>query len=209
MPRKSRLSPRKQPRQERSQATVEALLQATTDILVRQGTGRLTTNRIAERAGVNIASLYQYFPSKDAIVAELRRRHGAEQRAAVRKALIEHRGDDLETTLRALVAMGVAAHAVNPELQRVFTEDLPQLAYRDIEAADAPLFTEFRAFLTSKAAGIADPELAMWMVATVAGAVIHNAVVDRPKDLANGAIADELVTLLVRYLTMKSPLTES
>jgi AcrR family transcriptional regulator len=86
---------------------------------VRQGAGRLT-NRIAERAGVNVASLYRYFPSKHAIIAELRRRHGAEQRAAVRSALIEHRSDDLETTLRALVSMGVAAHAVNPELQRVF-----------------------------------------------------------------------------------------
>ena len=202
VPRKSRLSPRKQPRQERSQATVEALLQAAADILVRQGAGRLTTNRIAERAGVNIASLYQYFPGKDAIVAELRRRHGAEQRAAVRSALIAHRGDDLKTTLRALVAMGVAAHAVNPELQRVFSEDLPQLAYRDIEASDAPLFAEFRAFLT-RSAGIADPELAMWIVATVSGAVLHHAAVERPEDLSSGAIADELVTLLVRYLTVR------
>src|SRR5206468_9736341 len=179
--RRPKLSPRKLPRQERSHATVEALLQATTDILVRQGVGRLTTNRIAERAGVNIASLYQYFPSKHAIIAELRRRHGAEQRAAVRSALIEHRGDDLETTLRALVSMGVAAHAGNPELQRVFAEDLPQLAYAEVATIDAPLFAEFREFLTRSTAGIGDPELAMWMVATVANAVIHRAVVERPE----------------------------
>jgi AcrR family transcriptional regulator len=198
--RRPKLSPRKLPRQERSHATVEALLQATTDILVRQGVGRLTTNRIAERAGVNIASLYQYFPSKHAIIAELHRRHGAEQRAAVRSALIAHRGDDLETTLRALVSMGVAAHAVNPELQRVFAEDLPQLAYPEVATIDAPLFAEFREFLTRSTAGIGDPELAMWMVATVANAVIHRAVVERPEDLSNGSIRDELVALLVRYL---------
>ena len=201
MPRKSKLSPRKLPRQERSHATVEALLQATTDILVRQGASRLTTNRIAERAGVNIASLYQYFPSKHAIIAELRRRHGAEQRAAVRRSLIAHRGDDLETTLRALVSMGVAAHAVNPELQRVFAEDLPPLAYAEIASIDAPLFVEFREFLARSTAGIRDPELAMWIVATVANAVIHRAVVERPEGLSNGSIADELVTLLVRYLS--------
>ncbi len=198
--RRSRLSPRKLPRQERSRTTVEALLQATTDILVRQGAGRLTTNRIAERAGVNIASLYQYFPGKHAIIAELRRRHGAEQRAAVRSALVERRGADLETTLRALVSMGVAAHAVNPELQRIFTEELPPLRYADVATADAPLVAEFREFLERSATGVGDPELAMWMVATVANAVIHRAVVERPDDLSDGSIRDELVTLLVRYL---------
>jgi AcrR family transcriptional regulator len=196
----ARLSPRKSPRQERSRATVETILQAATDILTRQGAGRLTTNRIAERAGVNIASLYQYFPGKHAILAELRRRHGAERRAAIRQVLIERRGDHLESTLRALVSMGVAAHAVNPALHRIFSQDLPQLRYADISATDAPLLAEFRALLTRSATGITDPDLAMWMVATAADAVIHRAVVERPDDLANGSIADELVTLLVRYL---------
>ena len=147
--RRARLSPRKSPRQERSRATVEAILQAATDILIRQGASRLTTNRIAERAGVNIASLYQYFPGKHAIVAELRRRHGTEARAAVRRVLVERRGGDLGATMRALVSMGVAAHGVNPELHRVFTEELPPLRYSEISAADAPLMAEFR--------GVADP----------------------------------------------------
>src|SRR5258708_1535703 len=198
--RRARLSPRKSPRQERSRATVEAILQAATDILIRQGGSRLTTNRIAERAGVNIASLYQYFPSKHAIIAELRRRHGAEERAAVRRALVERRGGDLEATVRALVSMGVAAHAVNPELHRVFTEELPPLRYADVSAADAPLIAEFRALLTRSVTAPRDPELAMWMVATAANAVLHRAVVERPDDLSNGSIADELAALLVRYL---------
>src|SRR5262252_10957748 len=102
-----RLSPRKTPRQERSRATVEALLEATADILIREGYSKLTTNRIAERAGVNIASLYQYFPGKDAMVAELRRRHGADQRAALRQVLAERTTRELESTIRALVSVGV------------------------------------------------------------------------------------------------------
>jgi AcrR family transcriptional regulator len=197
--RRARLSPRKRPGQERSRATVEALLEATTDILSREGAGRLTTNRIAERAGVNIASLYQYFPGKHAILAELRRRHGTEQRAAVRRALVARRGDDLESTLRALVSMGTAAHAVAPELQRAFAEELPPLRYDEVSAADAPLVTEFRA-LVGRSRAAKDLDLAMWMVAAVADAVIHRAVVERPRELANGSIGDELVTLLVRYL---------
>jgi AcrR family transcriptional regulator len=198
--RRARLSPKKSPRQERSRATVEAILQATTDILVRQGAGRLTTNRIAERAGVNIASLYQYFPGKHAIIAELRRRHGAEERAAVRRVLVERRGGDLEATVRALVSMGVAAHAVNPELHRVFTEELPPLRYSEISAADPSVIAEFRGLLTRSPTRFKDPDLTLWMVATVAGAVLHRAVVERPDELSNGSIVDELVTLLVRYL---------
>jgi AcrR family transcriptional regulator len=199
-PRQRRFSPRKAPRQDRSRATVEALLEATADILVRHGYGKLTTNRIAERAGVNVASLYQYFPGKEAIVAELRRRHGAEQRAAVRKALREGPGQDLESTLRALVSMGVAAHADAAELHRVFTEELPALRVADVSAVDSSTFDEFRAFLRSSAADTLDTELAMWMVATIAGAVIHRAAVERPDDLKRGVIAEELTTVLCRYL---------
>src|SRR6516164_3474428 len=115
--RRRRLSPRKTARQQRSRATVDALLEATADILIRHGYARLTTNRIAERAGVNIASLYQYFPGKEAIVAELRRRHGTEQRDALRQVLAEHTGE-LEPTIRALVSIGVAGHAQAPRLHR-------------------------------------------------------------------------------------------
>src|SRR5262249_33345832 len=195
-----RLSPRKTPRQERSRATVDALLEATTDILLREGYAKLTTNRIAERAGVNIASLYQYFPGKDAIVAELRRRHGDEQRAALRQVLAERTTGDLESTIRSLVSMGVAGHAHAPRLHRVFTEEIPALAYRDIVAVDAPLFDAMRRFLQAVAVDVRDIDLAMWMISTISGAVIHRAAVERPEDLSTRLIPEELITLLCRYL---------
>jgi AcrR family transcriptional regulator len=197
---KRRLSPRKTPRQERSRATVEALLEATTDILIRQGYARLTTNRIAERAGVNIASLYQYFPGKEAIVAELRRRHGAEQRAALRQVLAEHAAGPLERTIRALVSVGVAGHARAPRLHGVFAEELPALGYRDVAAIDAPIFAALRRFLQEADADVRDMDLALWMISTASGAVLHRAALERPEDLSTGAIAEELVTLLCRYL---------
>src|SRR5215813_615702 len=197
---KRKLSPRKVPRQERSRATVEALLEATADILVREGYGKLTTNRIADRAGVNIASLYQYFPGKEAIVAELRRRHGAAERAAVRDALVLRRGQGLEATLRALVARGVAAHAVAPALHRAFAEHMPAQRYREIEEADAPVFAEMRRFLERSAEGVPDVQFAMWMVATTAHAAIHNGIIERPQDIESGRLVDELVQLLMRYL---------
>ena len=203
--RRSKLSPTKLPRQARSRATVEAILKATADILAKHGYARLTTNGIADRAGVNIASLYQYFPSKQAIVAELRRRHGIEQRAAVRRVLAERHGQDLRATLDALVSMVIAAHLIDPELQRVFSEELPELRYADASAADRPAFADFRAFLERSTVGVPDRDLAMWMVATVSNAVIHRAVIERGEDLSSGAITGELVTLLVRYLQRGRP----
>lgn len=194
------LLPRKLPSQERSRFTVEAILEAAADILVRDGYARLTTNRIADRAGVNVASLYQYFPGKDAIVAELRRRHGAAERAAVRETLALGRGHGLESTLRALISRGVAAHAVSPALHRVFAEHMPPQRYRDIEEADAAVFTEMRQFLQRSTKGRLDVEFALWMVATVAHAAIHNGVVERPEDVANGRLVNELVLLLTTYL---------
>ena len=201
-PRRSRtaLLPRKRPCQERSRFTVEAILEAAADILVRDGYERLTTNRIADRAGVNVASLYQYFPGKEAIVAELQRRHGAAERKAVRDALVLRRGEGLEATLRALIARGVAAHAVAPALHRAFAEHMPALRYREIEEADAPVFAEMRRFLERSAEGVPDIEFAMWMVATTAHAAIHNGVVERREDVESGRLVDELLVLLMRYL---------
>ena len=194
------LLPRKLPSQERSRFTVDAILEAAADILVREGYARLTTNRIADRAGVNVASLYQYFPGKHAIVAELQRRHGAAERAAVREILVRRRQHGLESTLRALVSRGVAAHAVSPALHRVFAEQLPALRYGEIQEADGPVFSDVRRFLERSTVGVTGLEFAMWMVATVAHAAIHNGIVERPEEVANGRLVDELVFMLRRYL---------
>jgi AcrR family transcriptional regulator len=63
---KPRTNPRKLASQERSRLTVDALLEATARILVKDSYDRASTNRIADAAGVSIGSLYQYFPSKEA-----------------------------------------------------------------------------------------------------------------------------------------------
>jgi AcrR family transcriptional regulator len=197
------LSARKTPRQSRSRDTVEAILTAAADILGRKGYAALTTNHIAERAGVNIASLYQYFPGKEAIVAELRRRHGTAARTAVRQILANDAhdaGSDLESTLRRLVAAGVAEHAAAPALHRAFTDALPALRTSEVAADDAPTFAAFRQLLERTATGVPDLDLALWVVATASGALIHRAAVERPEDLSNGAFAEELVMLLERYL---------
>jgi AcrR family transcriptional regulator len=72
MPRKPRRTQQRRPLQQRSQDTVEAIVAATAHMLGRDGPARVTTNRVAERAGVSIGSLYQHFPNKEALALLVR-----------------------------------------------------------------------------------------------------------------------------------------
>lgn len=65
------LEPRKSPRQARAAATVEAIRTATIQVLLTEGVARLTTTRVAERAGVSVGTMYQYFPHKEALLFAL------------------------------------------------------------------------------------------------------------------------------------------
>lgn len=69
------LEPRRTPRQARSNATVDVILDSTIQILLAEGTARLTTNRVAARAGVSIGTMYQYFPHKRALLYAVLERH--------------------------------------------------------------------------------------------------------------------------------------
>src|SRR5215467_9514064 len=62
------LSPRKSPRQDRAIATVDAIFEATIQVLLSDGLTRLNTTRVAHRAGVSVGTLYQYFPNKQALL---------------------------------------------------------------------------------------------------------------------------------------------
>src|SRR6202167_6846461 len=89
VPKRPPTSPRKKPRQQRSQATVECILDATARVLCTTGYDRASTNRVAMAAGVSVGSLYQYFPSKEALVAALVDRHVEQMTSLVTRKLAE------------------------------------------------------------------------------------------------------------------------
>ena len=123
--------PRKLPTQERSRATVDAIMQAATYILVRSGWECLTTNAIAERAGVNIGSIYQYFPNKEAIVAELERRHVLQVRDKLTNTLPQlSKQNSLRKALILLVRAMVDEHRIAPAVHRAIEEELPRSVKR-------------------------------------------------------------------------------
>ena len=107
--------PKKVPGQRRSRATVDAILQAAAQILEREGFRRLTTNRVAERAGVSISSLYQYFPNKQALVHELERRLRSKTHEEMRQAPPIPDGVSLGDVIRSGVHAALAAIAKAPE----------------------------------------------------------------------------------------------
>ncbi|WP_245315529.1 TetR/AcrR family transcriptional regulator [Bradyrhizobium neotropicale] len=99
---------------------------------------KASTNRIAELAGVSVGSLYQYFPSKEALVAAVIDRHNQEIMAIVRAALAEAIALPIEKAVRKLVAVAVEAHRIDPKLHRVLAEQIPRTGQlRDVEAFNA------------------------------------------------------------------------
>src|SRR5262245_9490004 len=100
MPRKPLTKPRKHASQQRSRATVDALIEATARILVKEGFDSASTNRIAEQAGVSVGSLYQYFPSKEALVAAVIQRHQQELQRVARAVLPKVERQSLKQAMR-------------------------------------------------------------------------------------------------------------
>jgi AcrR family transcriptional regulator len=105
LPRPSRpiLEPRKSPVQARSAATVNAILEATIQVLLQMGKERLTTTKVARRAGVSVGTLYQYFPNKTAMLRAALKRHMDEITEAIELVCHEQKGNALEQMASALM----------------------------------------------------------------------------------------------------------
>ncbi|MEP9389547.1 TetR/AcrR family transcriptional regulator [Mesorhizobium sp. KR9-304] len=109
------LTPRKSPVQARSAATIAALHIAAIQVLTREGLSRCTTTRVAERAGMSVGSLYQYYPNRDALLAAVLEGHLTSIACAIDHACREHRGKPVSEMASALVAAFVAAKLRDPE----------------------------------------------------------------------------------------------
>ena len=110
--------PRKLPKQARARATFDAVIEAAARILEADEMDALTTNHIADRAGVSIGSLYQYFPSREVIVQQLIRRERAALAAGLQAVANRAGGKDWPTALAALIDAAVAHQLARPKLAR-------------------------------------------------------------------------------------------
>lgn len=197
---------RKVASQERSRATVDALVEATARILVKEGFDKASTNRIAEVAGVSVGSLYQYFPGKEALVAAVIERHQQEIMQMARGELAEILLQPVEQAVRKVIIAAVKAHRVNPKLHRVLAEQIPRVGkLEDVELFNRQYFTLFRTYLEKHRdeLRVDDLELASFVCVTSIEALTHNAVLHHSEMLADQAMAaliDAGTRLVVGYL---------
>jgi AcrR family transcriptional regulator len=203
MQRQVRTTPRKRPRQERSKATVDSILAACARVLVRHGFDGLTTNAVAEKAGVSIGSLYQYFPNKEALVRALIERHMEEMNASVLAELTRVANLPLAQAARAVVELTIRAHAIDPELHQVLTEQVPRVGklakLRDMEALCRRMVAGLLAARRDEIA-IRDPDMAAFLLVTTIESIVHRAALLAPERLRDPALVDETTLLVTRYL---------
>jgi AcrR family transcriptional regulator len=186
---------------------VDALLTATARVLVRDGYDRASTNRVAETAGVSVGSLYQYFPTKEALVAALIDRHMTQMTALLETNIDDLRDAPLAVATRALVNLMLAAHAQNPRLHKIFTEQVPRMGkmsrFYEIERKMAE---RLRAYLDGHESELRTKnlDLSVFIVVCVVEALTHMTVVDHPGRFDEEELAEEITSLVLRYV-MKNP----
>jgi AcrR family transcriptional regulator len=200
---KPRTKPRKTAVQARSRETVDTILRATARVLVRDGYDRASTNKIALAAGVSIGSLYQYFPSKEALVLALVERHVEEMADIVRSEFPRLVLLPLTEAAEKVVRLMVAAHAIDPKLHKVLVEQVPRVGGLErVESVEAEMMALTRRYLEAKRSELTvrDLDLAAFVVVGIVEALTHGAVLTRP-DLLGDAFIAEVSSAVVRYLT--------
>lgn len=203
-----RTAPRKSARQRRAVATVEAILDAAAQVLIAQGYEGATTNRIAQRAGVSIGSLYQYYPNKEAVVAALIERHHAQCLEVFIRHISEAVEAPLRVGIRRVIEGMVAAYRVSPRLHRVLIAQVPKVdriwSQHKLEDDAANIL---RPFLEERRAElrVRNLEVAVPLLVSTVEAAIHLALGPRPKLLESGDFIDELAVLVERYLLPDGP----
>ena len=210
--RKQRLNPRKQPVQHRSKATVDIVLVAAAQVFEAHGYAAGTTNRIAERAGVSIGTLYQYFPSKEAIAVALLERHIADTDHRLHEwvghMVVEQHS--LSEALHDYVTGMLEMHSRQPRLQHILLEETPlpervhQVLLEAERHAAKTVAGLLRLYPEVRQTGL---EHTCFLVVQSVESLTHRFAA-HPDDqfIPRTTFVDEVVTMLVAYLTCEAHL---
>jgi AcrR family transcriptional regulator len=191
---------RKAPKQARSRATVEFILQAAARVLGRQGWARFNTNQVADAAGVSVGSLYQYFPNKHALIDAILRRHLDEVLRVLRA--VEDGANEPSKSAEALVSGMIAAHGIDPALHRVLLDEMPSRGR--LKTAHDEFETEYlRRYKGVIAANSRhrrpeSDEIAAQVLSAAVKGVIHEAA--RKDTLGSPSLREELIDLVSGFL---------
>jgi AcrR family transcriptional regulator len=194
----------KRPQQERSKFTFRSILEAADSLLDRNGDGKITTRGIAERAGVSIGSLYQYFRGTDAILKELLQSRVLGDVEMIIAEFDAGDGLTVEERLRRLFRKILASHLETARVRGTLLRRAPGLRLVEfvrekIDRVSAELFQKLKA--TGQLRPNLNEELAVYLVSRTVFAVTMSAVLDYETLRGKEAdVADELALLVSRYL---------
>ena len=208
MSRRPKTQPRRAPRQKRAEDTVVVLLQATERVLARHGYEGSTTNRIAEAAGVGIATLYRYFPSKEALIEALVHDLWAEELRVVARHVEAMTRGPFEPAMRAAISDLVGLVARRRETYARWYSEASNLGRLELamsisaEAIGAirRAFEVHRAFIRPS-----NLDFAADFVVKMVIAAVRAAPRDYVRELDDGELARELGEMIVRYLRKDAP----
>ncbi|MBP1313855.1 MULTISPECIES: TetR/AcrR family transcriptional regulator [Herbaspirillum] len=199
-----KLQPRKEPRQARSRAMVDTILDAMSRVLVERGYAKTNTNLVAESAGISVGSLYQYFPNKDALIFALRERHSTRMLTLFEDVVahIDASGTlsgDFEKLINALVA----AHLLEPELNRILEEEFPAFNLPVSQEIRQGFFDSIRRVLEKHRAAITPPDLdvATFVVQRMLKALIKAVVLTGYGGVSPASVRTEILPAVIGYLT--------
>jgi AcrR family transcriptional regulator len=206
-PKKPPIRPRKEPRQERAQATVDAILEATAQVLKKIGYDALTTNKVAEAAGVSVGSVYQYFPGKEALLVALMLRMAEKQRVVFVASLARSTDAPIEEAIAGVLESILAATEIDPALSAALMNELPRAG--DLGAVMA--FNEentakpLRAYLASRRHELAvtDIDTAVFLLTHSIQPLLQRIAASRPSPQRRRAIFRELEAMVLGYLVGK------
>lgn len=172
------------------------MLEAAERLLKRDGYAKLTTNRVAEVAGVNVALVYRYFAGKEALVGALVERAAEQTLSAFEQTLVAQADAPLEVAIRAMVET-LMSTPVAPEVHRELVEQVSVTRQRQsIEALRAGANEAFAAFLARRADVRKLDDAARFVLAHGLEAAAHAATFYRPPGVSRSRAVDALVELV-------------
>ncbi len=178
-------------------------MEATAHILREEGYNQLNTNYIATKAGISIGSLYQYFPNKETIIAELHRQHFKKARDEMNKAYQQIEGLSFEAASRLLLESTIRVHQIDPELHRVMSTQTPNLNLsEDDNSAHSVRRILEQLFYAHKES--LRPDLDIPLAAHISYqfvmSITHATVNSEPERLKQPKFIDELLRMLLMYV---------
>lgn len=185
---------------------VDALLEASARVLKERGYERMSTNAVAECAGVSVGSLYQYFPNKAALVAALHARHADEMEHSI-AAVLQLPAVELRVSIIHLVRAVMAAHEVDPHLHRWLEKERPFFE-EHAERLGADIHRHICHFLQRQGWTCRTFNLGLtaWVTMRMTESLVHSAILSPPDEHSAGDVEKAIVDAIYSFLS--STLTE-